>query len=149
MLKLIVGIFSAILGFAVFAVLGPGFNEPFDYDSASPERRQEFLEKKARRFEAGFRVTAGKSSEISNIFVDEAYDLVSISVKLRKDSAENLQFQHVAQYREFMLEKSCQLTERKLLTDTPYTMRIRFFKPSGAKLMTVEINGESCKRFLD
>ncbi len=146
--KIFVGALAAAGGFITVAVISPFKGEPFDYAAASLEDKQKYLEAKAKNFSRGFNLTKGGASEISNVYVDAESDLVSISVQLKD---ENLDFAPLANLdvaRNTILRTACMLTDRELLTQTGYKMRLRFFKPSGGSLMTAEISGEACAPYI-
>jgi len=142
--KIGVAIIAAIGGFLAVSVLG-GSGDGFDYTTASLDEKQRFLERKAENIARGFRVTAGKSSKITQTFADAELDLVSLSITLERDGA--IPAGELAKARNLLLKTACTLTERKLLTETPFKLRIRYFAASGGSLMTVEADGESCTRY--
>ena len=46
------------------------------------------------------------------------------------------------------MKTACSLTERKLLMETAFKLRLRYFQANGANLMTVEANGETCAPYI-
>ena len=146
--KIALGVLAAIAGFLAVTFWGPFKGEPFDYASASIEDKQKYLETKANNFSRGFNLTKGGASEISNVYVDAESDLVSISVQLKDKNLDAAPLANFDSARNTILKAACTLTDRKLLAETGYKMRLRFFKPSGGSLMTVEVSGEACAPFI-
>ena len=142
--KIAVGALSAAAGFIAMTLWAP-FGGKFDYASASVDEKQKYLETKARNFSRGFRLTAGGASEISGTYVDAESDLLSFTVQLKGPAtAGHIPASELETARSLMMKTACTLTERDLLTETPFRLRIRFFKPDGGNLLTVEANGETC-----
>lgn len=146
--KVIVGAVAASAGFLTVAVVSPFKGEPFDYATASIEDKQKYLERKAKNFSRGFNLTKGGSSDISDTYVDAERDLVSISVQMKGASNGYIPANELEKARNLILKTACTLTERDLLTETNFKMRIRFFKPGGSSLMTVEADGDSCGPYI-
>lgn len=143
--KIFAGGISAAAGFLAVSLWNPFGGEKFDYATASYDEKQEFLETKARNFSRGYNLTKGSASEITNVYVDAESDLVSITVQLKDPNLQHVQAGQVEGMRKTILKSACALTDRKLLNETNYTLRMRFFKPGGAgNLMTVEANGANC-----
>jgi len=143
--KVLVGILSGIAGFLAVALWNPFGG--FDYAAASPEEKRKFLENKARNFSRGFGLTAGGTSEIASTYVDEESDLISITVQMKKPDSDYIPYEQTEKFKGMIMKSACSLSDRKLLTETGYMMRIRFFRYSGGPLMTVEVNGENCARY--
>jgi hypothetical protein len=141
--KIFVGGISAIGGYLAVSLWGP-FSGGFDYAAATVEERQKFLETKAKNFSRGYNLTAGGSSEITNVYVDAESDLVSISVQLKGEDLRYIAADQLEGFRKTILKAACTLTDKQLLNETGFVQRIRFFRPGGGNLMTVEINGENC-----
>ena len=146
-LKIAVGALAAIAGYIVVALWAP-FGGGFDYASATLDERQRFLEARARYFKHGYRLTAGRASEITSSYADAEFDLVSFSVKMNDIGAGPINAAGLEQFRTLLLKTNCNLSERKLLTETNYTMRIRYFRKTGGKLFQVDVNGETCAPFI-
>lgn len=144
--KILVGAIAAIVGFVTVSLLNPFGGSEFDYASASLEDKQAYLERKARNMSRGFKVTAGNSSELSNIYVDAGDDLVSLTVKLKQPGT--IPAKEIATARNLWLKAACKLTERKLLTESDFKLRVRYFQSNGANLMTVEANGDTCQPYI-
>ncbi len=142
--KVFIGAAAAVGGFAAVATVNPFNGEPFDYSTASLDQKQKFLEAKAKNFSRGFNLTKGGASEISNVYVDAQSDLVSITVQLKDQNLQYVPAQEAEGFRKTILKSACALTDRKLLTETDYTLKIRFFRPGGGNFLTVEANGENC-----
>ena len=141
----------ALLGAALMATT-PGCGQlaggKFDYATASLEDKQRYLEAKAKNFSRGFNLTKGGASEITSTYIDAATDLVSITMQLKDPKLEHAPVGNLGPIRDTILKTACTLTERNLLAETDFNMRLRFWKPGGAKLMTVEVNGESCAPYM-
>ncbi|WP_375201525.1 hypothetical protein [Hyphococcus sp.] len=146
--KIFIGAVAAIGGFVATAAVNPFKGEPFDYATASIEDKQKYLERKAKNFSRGFNLTKGGSSDISDTYVDAERDLVSISVQMKGANNGYIPTSELEKARNLILKTACTLTERDLLTETNFKMRIRFFKPGGASLMTVEADGDSCGPYI-
>ena len=146
--KIAAALFAAIGGFLAVSLWGPFKSGRFDYASAPLEQKQKYLEAKARNFSRGFRLTSGGASEITQTYADAENDLVSISVQLKGAETGYVPADQLETFRKLMLKTACSLTERTLLTETDFNLRIRFFKPGGGKLMIVEANGETCAPYL-
>lgn len=142
--KIVVTIIFAAIGYAAVGLWGPFKGEPFDYASATVERKQTYLETKTRNISRGFRLTSGDSSEITQTFVDAESDMISFAIELKGAELASLPASEVENAKNLILKTVCKLTERKLLTETPFRLRMRFFRPGGGSLMTVEANGETC-----
>jgi hypothetical protein len=142
--KIAVGILAAIAGFLAVTFWGPFKGEPFDYAAASVERKQKYLETKAQNISRGYRLTAGDKSEITQTYVDAESDMISFTIELKGAELASLPASEVENAKNLILKTVCKLTERKLLTETAFRMRMRFFRPGGGSLMTVEANGETC-----
>lgn len=143
LLKIAVVILAGIAGFALVAILKP-FGDSFDYNTATLEQKQSFLERKAKNFTRGFNLTSVGASEISDTYADAEFDLVSISVKLTEIRAHQIPHSEVEKARKILMRSACRLSERKLLEETPFNMRVRFFGMGGSPVLTANINGETC-----
>ena len=143
--KIFVGGASAVCGYLAVSLWGPFSGGGFDYAAATVEEKQKFLETKAKNFSRGFNLTAGDSSEITNVYVDAESDLVSISVQLKDERLRSVSADQLEGFRSTMLKAACALTDKQLLNETGFVQRIRFFRPDGGNLMTVEIDGDSCE----
>ena len=148
--KVIIFCVAAFVGFiaiaGIGAVGGPGGG--FDYATAESAERQKFLDSVAKGFRGGFRLGAGKSAEITDTFTDESVDLISFSIQLKDERINDVPLGHIEKQRLLMLKKSCQQASNKRLLDYGVTMRMRFYKPGGAKLMSVTVNQENCAKYL-
>ena len=125
---------------------GPFSKDAFDYSSASIEEKQKYLERKANNMSRGFKLTAGGSSKISNTYVDAETDLVSLTITLNKSGS--IPASELSTARNLLMKTACSLTERKLLMETAFKLRLRYFQANGANLMTVEANGETCAPYI-
>lgn len=144
--KILVGVISAGAGFLAVSLWAPFGKGSFDYASAPLEEKQKYLESKARNMTRGFKLTAGNSSEISSTYVDAETDLISLTITLNKSGA--IPTSELSTARSLLMKTACSLTERKLLTQTDFKLRIRYFQANGANLMTVEASGENCAPYL-
>ena len=143
--KIVVGGISGVASYVAVALWGPFSGGAFDYASASMDERQKYLETKARNISRGFKLTAGNSGTISNTYVDAESDLISLTVKMKNSGS--IPASELATARNLLMTTACKLTERKLLTETPFKLRIRYFQANGASLLTVDANGESCSPY--
>jgi hypothetical protein len=144
--KVLLAIICGVAGFLAMSFWGPFSKSRFDYASAPMEEKQKYLESKARNMSRGFKLTAGNSSEISNTYVDAKTDLVSLTITLNKSGS--IPASELLTARNLLMKTACSLTDRKLLTETGFKLRIRYFQANGANLMMVEANGESCAPYL-
>ena len=76
--------------------------------------------------------------------VDANYGLVSITVQLKGPNMANIPYEHTQNMKALMLKSACALTDKKLLNETDYKLRMRFLKPAGGVLMSVEASGKTC-----
>jgi hypothetical protein len=146
--KIAIAIIAGIGGFVAMALWGPFSGPRFDYVTATMDQKQAYLERKAKNFSRGFRLTAGQRAEISGVHVEAEYDLVSISVQLKDPNFHNIPSGEVEKFRKVILKTACSLTERKLLTETGFKLRIRYFHTDGSKFMSAEASGETCAPYL-
>lgn len=143
-MKWIIGVVSAIVGFVTMANVASVEDRGSSYAEATEEQKQKRLESLAKGFKAGFRVTAGSKAEITQTYVDASADLVSFSVQLKDPKINDVPYEQVDRQRIVMLKQMCALTDKKGLLETDFTMRVRFYRPGGGKLMTLEVDGENC-----
>ena len=120
----------------------------YDYASSTEDEKQKRLEAIAKGFQAGFKMTAGSKAEITQTYVDATADLVSISVQLKDKRVNDLPYEQVDRQRVTVLKQVCAQTEKKGLLDTDFTMRVRFFRPGGGKLMTLQVDAENCEPYV-
>ena len=146
--KILAGTAAGIAGFVTVTLISPFKGERFDYATASFEEKQKFLETKAKNFSRGYNLTKGNASEITGTHIDAVSDLVSMTVKLKGPANGYMPATEVEKSRSIIMRTACTLTDRKLLTETNYTLRIRFFHPNGSKVMTVEASGETCAPYI-
>ncbi len=145
--KIIVGVLAAIAGYVAVSLWNP-FGGGFDYATAGPEEKQKFLEARARHFELGYKLAAGKASEIKSRLVDAEYDLISFSVTLNDVGDRPVNANGAQKFRTEFLRMNCRIVERNLLKETDYTLRIRYFRKSGGKLFQIDVNGETCTPYI-
>ncbi len=145
--RIVIAACAATGSVIALATVGPN-RAPFDYATASIEEKQKYLERKAKNFSRGYNLTKGGSSDISDTYVDAERDLVSITVQMKGANNGYIPASELEKARSLILKTACSLTERDMLTETNFKMRIRFFKPGGASLMTVEADGETCAPYL-
>lgn len=119
-----------------------------NHDDISIEQKQKRFDKIAQGFEAGFKMTAGSKAEIMQKYVDAETDLISFSVKLLDPKINDVPYEHVEKQRLKMLEQVCKLTAKKKLLETDFTMRVRYFKPEGGKLMTLQVDARNCGPYI-
>lgn len=150
MSKMALGIGAGVISFLTFASLGAitSSGGKFDYATADEERQQKHLESIAKGFRAGFKLTAGNNAEISNTFVDSSLDMISFTIQLKNSNINNVPHDYIEKQRLLMQKKSCKQAHRQKLLDNGITMRMRFYRPGGGKLMTVEVNEESCAEYV-
>ena len=146
-MKWIIGCIAGIVGFASMASIG-SVESTTDYGALSIEEKQKRFEKIARGFEAGFKLTSGSRAEIMQKYVDAETDLISFSVQLLDPKINDVPYEYVEKQRLTVLEKVCKLTNKRKLLETDFTMRVRFFKPGGGKLMTVQVDAENCASYI-
>lgn len=146
--KITVAIIAGIGGFAAMSLWGPFSGPHFDYVSATMDQKQAYLERKAKNFSRGFRMTSGNRAEISRVHVEAEYDLVSISVRLKDPNFHNVPSGEIEKFRKLILKTACTLTERNLLTETEFKLRIRYFHADGSKFMSTEASGETCSPYI-
>lgn len=149
MSKALVLIVSIIVGFISFAsVASLSGGGKFDYATADEERKQQFLDNVAKGFTHGFKMTAGKSAEITQIFTDSSLDLISISIQYNDQRVETVSATHIEKQRVFMAKQSCRMAKKQKLLEMGVTMRMRLYRPSGAKMGVVQIDSESCAHYI-
>jgi len=141
--RIVIAACAATGSVIALATVGPS-KAPFDYATATLEDKQRYLETKAKNFSRGFNLTKGGASDISDIYVDAETDLVSIIVQINGANNSYIPAGELESMRGKILRTACGLTERDLLTQTDFKLRMRFLKPGGGSLMTVEASGDSC-----
>jgi len=142
----IVAAFISFLVFAGIASVNTGAN--FDYANAEAEQRQRFLDGIADGFKTGFKLTAGKSAEVTQVFADESVDLVSISIQYRDERINDVPVDFIEKQRLLMTKKGCQLAQKQKILDMGVTMRVRFYKPSGLQMGTVQVDEDACDQYI-
>ncbi|WDI33022.1 hypothetical protein PUV54_07405 [Hyphococcus flavus] len=147
--KIVVAIIAGIGGFVAMNLWGPFSGPAFDYPTATIDQKQAYLERKAKNFSRGFRLTAGSKAEISKVHVEAEYDLVSISVQLKDPNFRNVPSSEIEKFRKLILKTSCTLTERKLLTQTAFKLRVRYFHTDGSRFMSTEASRDNCASYLN
>ena len=143
--------FALIIGLISFigaASISSGGSNRVAYADADEEWKTKYLERISKGFAAGFRMTAGRSAEITDVYADGAYDLLSITVQLKDEKIEKVPFAHVEKQRQRVIKQTCKHAEKEDMLENGITLRVRFFRPSGGKFMTIEINEEQCVRYL-
>ena len=120
----------------------------FDYATADEERKQKYLENVARGFRGGFKLGAGDSAEITQTFTDASIDMISFSIQLKDERINDVPYDYIEEQRLLMLKKTCQQAANKKLIEKGITMRMRFFKPGGAKLMAIQVDGAACAKYI-
>ena len=133
---------------SVASVGGSNGSGKFDYLTADEERQQKYLENVARGFRGGFTIGAGNSAEITQTFTDASIDMISFSILLKGERINDTPFDHIEKQRLLMLKKTCQQAANKKLLEYGITMRMRFFRPGGDKLMAIQVDEGSCAKYI-
>jgi hypothetical protein len=141
-----IAVFVGIVMMASVASIDGGGK--FDYATADEERRQKYLENVASGFRGGFKIGAGKSAEITQTFTDASIDMISFSIQLKDERINNTPFDHIEKQRLIMLKKTCQQAANKKLLEYGITMRMRFYRPGGGKLMAIQVDEAACAKYI-
>ena len=147
-MKWIIGIVSAVIAFSTMASLSGGGNRIANYDTLDDASQQEVLDQIASGFKAGFNLTAGKRAEITQIYTDTSYDLVSISVQYNDKRIETAPADAIERTRQMLTKQTCKLANKQKMLERGITMRIRMHRPSGARMGTVQVDPENCARYI-
>lgn len=140
---------AVVMGFIALATVGSiSGGAGFDYATADYERKQKFLDGIADGFTTGFKLTAGKRAEVTQVFADASLDLVSVSVQYKDPEVENVSSNMVEKQRQFILKKTCRLAERQKLLENGITFRMRMYKPSGTQMGTIQVDNDACQPYI-
>ncbi len=141
---------AAFIGFVTIASVGSvnGGGGKIDYVTADIEQKQKYLDNVARGFRGGFNIGAGKSAEITQTFTDASIDMISFSIQLKDERINDTPFDHIEKQRLLMLKKTCQQAANKKLLEYGVTMRMRFYRPGGGKLMAIQVDEAACAKYI-
>ncbi len=149
--KIITIVIAAFVGIVMMAsVASVGVNSAgrFDYATADEEQKQKYLDSVAKGFRGGFRIGAGKSAEITQTFTDASIDMISFSIQLKDERINDVPFEYIEKQRLLMLKQTCGQAANQKLLENGITMRMRFFKPGGGKLMAIQVDEAACAQYI-
>lgn len=137
----------AVLSLTALAACG-GPSASFDYQTASEERQQKYLDGIANGFKTGFRFTAGNRAELSRLEADASIDMVSITIQYKDDRMEKASGEQIGQMKQLLLKYSCKNAQKSKMLEQGVTMRIRMKRPSGSQMTGFDIDEEGCQGYV-
>ncbi len=140
--SLIVGVFAFISAASISS------GGSVAYAERTEEAQQQYLDNMAKGFTTGFKFTAGKRAEVTDIFTDAEYDMISISVKYLGEDAENASQIQIEKMRRYMEKSVCKMADKQKMLANGITFRVRMFRPSGTKMGTVQVDQENCVQYI-
>jgi len=147
--KVVIFIAAAFVGFVTIASVGSVSDRggKFNYVTADEEQKQKYLNDVARGFRGGFKIGAGKSAEITQTFTDASIDMINFSIQLKDERINDTPFDYIEKQRLLMLKKTCEQAANKKLLEYGITMRMRFYRPGGGKLMAIQVDEAACAKY--
>lgn len=120
----------------------------FDYQSATEESQQKFLEGVANGFKTGFRITSGNRAELTRVDADASIDMVSITIQYKEDVAEKATGQQIGMMKNQMLSFGCKHAKKNDMLDKGVTIRFRLKRPSGSQMSGFDVDTEGCQAYI-
>lgn len=145
--KMIVGMVAAVVGFMTVAGIGAATNK-FDYKTATEERQQKYLDNIVSGFEAGFKLTAGRTAAIERAKANADWDTISIDIKFNTANVNNVSSGQIEAFRKEMYSKNCKWLAKNRVFEHGVAMKIRMKRPNGAALTSFTFDGENCAAWL-
>ncbi len=117
---------------------------PANYSTADEDSQQQYLDRFAKGFEQGFKMTARGQAEIENISTNAQYDSVSVDIRFLPSNVERATTQELVAFRKIIFEKNCNFGPQRALFEQGVTLKVRMKKPSGSALASYDLNKSSC-----
>lgn len=148
MKALVIGGAAAALAMLAVGALNLSAGADFDYAAATEEKQQAILDDMASGLEYGLVRATGGALAVRSVVADAASDRLLLSgqfVELRYEGATE---QQVAAVSKRLYTDNCnQFTTRKVV-EGGVSVRFSIARPSGAALLDVEFNRETCAPFM-
>ena len=137
-------IIAPIIGGLMFAAMGTTQGVGFNYETASEERQQKYLDGVAKGFEKGFSATVGRAAVIERISANAEWDTISVDVRFTKKDVEKATADQIEDFRKFIYRRNCSYFAERALFNQGITLKMRMKRPSGAVLTNFTVNEEGC-----
>jgi hypothetical protein len=140
-------------GAAAIALLGVGALQmsagaPFDYAAASEQRQQVILDEMAAALQYGLVRATGGAVSVRVAAGDAANDSVSVFGRYLDTRFEQATAEQVAIVSEALFRNNCNQHGTRQVIDDGVAIRFAIAKPSGAQLIDIQFDAQSCAPFL-
>lgn len=137
---------ALLIFFASIATVNGDAN--LNYASMDEAQQQEYLDKIVKGFAFAKWLNIGGPLKLSQTFADASLDVVSISYKITDPRIERVNASQIQKVRLQLTKSVCTLRPMQMVIEQGVTLRIRVVRPSGAPIMTAQLDKGSCRKYV-
>jgi len=130
----------SILGLAALSVEA-GLR--FDYQAASEERQQAYLDGVVSAMRSSF-ARQGGSAEMTSATGDAAHDVVRVGIRFTDDRLEEPPGQQIEFLKQYMYTENCNYFATRAVIEKGVAIEFSIARPSGAPLADLSFTAQSC-----